>query len=173
MRRFAFFVIALIILCSAALSEPAFIGAWATLRSLDDSVEEMTVLRIFPGNVAFYSRQQFTGNSIGEEEKMICTWEQVGDASFNLTSDSGDFIDKYGLINEKRLLSSDYFFVRIDFFAKETPSPEPERKPELTPEPEPTQAPLNSLETGFLLDPGQYIVGEDLPAGGVGHAAGR
>lgn len=148
-------LIFVMILSCTALAEPVFTGAWATVRDLDNSVTEIIIMRVFPDNTVYYSRQQFTERSVGEEEKAIYSWELEEDNCFLLISDTGETIGRYSLINEKRLMSTDCMFARFDFYARETQ----------TPEPEPTPAPLDNLATGFLLDPGQYIVGVDLPAG--------
>lgn len=153
MRKIITFVLIFVIFfSSAALAEPAFTGAWATVRDLDNSVTEIIILRVFPDHIAFYSRQQFTEDKIIEEEKMICTWEQDTDISFLLISDTGENIGRYGLINEKRLLAADNMFARFDFYARETPQPEP--NPTETPE-----------AAGITVPSGVYVAGEDFPAG--------
>lgn len=149
------FIFVMITLSASADYGPDFVGAWSTLRDLDDKLSEIVTLRVFPDQKAFYSRSKFSEGEIFEEEKGIYTWEQTGDLSFKLFRDSGEVIDEYGLLSEKRLLSTKSMFARVDFYARDT----------VTPEPAPTPVPLNNLETGYLLDPGQYIVGEDLPAG--------
>lgn len=150
-----FVMLFVMIICSSALADPDFIGAWATVRDLDNSVTEIVILRVFPNNKVYYSRQQFTENSIGEEEKHLYTWEAENDQIFQLINDAGDVIDRCGLIGDRRLLGRADMFARFDYYARET----------TVPDPDPTPAPLDNLETGFLLDPGQYIVGVDLPAG--------
>lgn len=147
-----FTLIFVMFLSSAALAEPAFTGAWATVRDLDNSVTEIIVLRVFPDHIAFYSRQQFTEDKNIEEEKMICTWEQDTDISFLLISDTGENIGRYGLINERRLLAADDMFTRFDFYARETPQPEPE----------PTETPETA---GITVPSGVYVAGEDFPVG--------
>lgn len=114
-------VITIMMLCPSAFSEPAFAGAWANVINLDDSVTEITVLRLFPDHVAFYFRQQLTENSIGEWDKMLCRWEQDGDISFSLIGPAGETMGRYGLLNDKRLLSGDRSFVRFDFFVRDKP----------------------------------------------------
>lgn len=147
-----FILIFVMFLSSAALAEPAFTGAWATVRDLDNSVTEIIVLRVFPDHIAFYSLQQFTEDKIIEEEKMICIWEQDTDISFLLISDTGENIGRYGLINERRLLADDDMFTRFDFYAMETPQPEPV----------PTETPESA---GITVPSGVYVAGEDFPAG--------
>ena len=137
----------------SAVAEPAFIGAWAALREPADSASEISILRVFSDHKAYYSRQQFTEGSIGEEIKGVYTWEQEEDFAFKLINEVGEEIGLYCLINDKRLMTKDDMFVRIDFYVRESQMPEP------------TAVPLNNLETGFLLDPGQYTVGEDIPEG--------
>lgn len=126
MRKAFFLTFALIfIICSVAISEPAFTGSWATVRDLDNSVVEIDILHVFPNNKAYFSRQQFTENSVGEEVKTICSWEQDSDTSFELIGEAGIKMGYYGLINDKRLLTYDCIFARLDFYARETPTPNP------------------------------------------------
>ena len=153
MRKIITFVLIFVIfLSSTALSEPAFTGAWATVRDLDNSVTEIIVLRVFPDYISFYSRQQFTEDKIIEEEKMICTWEQDDDISFSLISDIGETVGRYGLIDDERLLSADCMFARFDFYARETPKQE--SVPTELPEP-----------AGIAVPSGVYVAGKDFPAG--------
>lgn len=148
----AFILIFVMIISSAALAEPAFTGAWATVCDLDNSVTEITLMRVFPDNTVYYSRQQFTESSIGEEEKAIYSWELENDNCFLLISDTGEEMGRYILLNEKRLMSADYMFARFDFYVRETPAQEAE--------PTNTPAPV-----GITVPSGVYIAGDDFPSG--------
>lgn len=151
MKKVITFLLAFVIfLSSVAFSEPSFTGAWATVRDLDESVTEIVVLRVFPNNTAFYSRQQFTEEAVVEEESMICSWEATDDGSFSLISEAGEIIGTYSLINDKRLLSADNILARFDFYARGTPEPDPTEPPE---------------PSGITAPSGIYIAGEDFPAG--------
>ena len=153
MKKVITFLLAFVIfLSSVAFSEPSFAGAWATVRDLDESVTEIVVLRVFPNNTAFYSRQQFTEEAVVEEESLICSWETTDDGSFSLISETGEIIGTYSLINDKRLLSADNILARFDFYARET----------AVQEPEPTEA---TEPAGITVPSGVYVAGEDFPAG--------
>ena len=143
-----FVMLFVMILCSSALADPDFIGAWATVRDLDNSVTEIVILRVFPNNKVYYSRQQFTENSIGEEEKHLYTWEAENDQIFQLINDAGDVIDRCGLIGDRRLLGRADMFARFDYYARESTVPEPEQE-----------------QPGTIVPSGVYIAGEDFPAG--------
>lgn len=145
-------LIFIMILCSSALADPDFIGAWATVRDLDNSVTEIVILRVFLDNKVYYSRQQFTENSLGEEEKHLYTWEAENDQIFQLINDAGDVIDRCGMIGDRRLLGYTDMFARFDYYARETPQSEPE----------PTETPETA---GITVPSGVYVAGEDFPVG--------
>lgn len=152
----AFLFIFVIFLFSVAFSEPAFTGAWATIKDLDDFTTEIIIMRIFPDNIAFYSRQRFTEDRIIEEENTICSWEQTDDRSFTLIGETGEKIGGYGLLNDKRIMNVDYTFARFDFHVRETLEPEPTEMPAVDEMPKPS---------GITVPSGVYTAGEDFPAG--------
>lgn len=139
------------LLSSAALADPAYIGAWTAI--LDTG--EITVFRLLPDHTAYYLAQAFPASV---PVSGIFAWEEIDDQSFRIFNAQGDPVGEYSMLNKNRIIDKN----SVIYAGTMISVPLDQITFENTPEPESTETPEPA---GINVPSGVYVAGEDFPAG--------
>lgn len=130
-----------------------YIGTWEHIVGpLSDGTMFITIFNVFENHKAFYYSAEIDQNHIESSNSSMISWS-LKDDRFILEFETG-----FGIYlkakDEKTMISAGSFgdlYHRIH--GKSVNVPETQKEVS------------GNLEEGFLLDPGHYIIGEDIPAG--------
>ncbi len=151
----------MLFLSVAAMADQTYLGSWANMHETENAGTVLTTFRLFPDHSAVYISQEFPD---GEIVSGSFSWEEIDSSAFRIIGNKNEPLGEFYLLNKNRIEDKQKnVFVRISFEAV------PEPAPVVTSTPSPTAAAEKvvpgNLQDGFLLYPGQYIIGKDLPAG--------
>ena len=163
MKRLVFAVASflMLFLSLAAMADQPYLGSWANIHETDNAGTVLTAFRLSSDHSVVFISREFPD---GETVSGSFNWEETGESAFRIIGNNNEPLGEYYLLNRNRIEDKQRnIFVKISFEA--TPDP----TPAVTSTPSPTVtadgAIPGNLQDGFLLYPGQYIIGKDLPAG--------
>ncbi len=156
MKKLITIFLTALLCCTAASAEnnaEYYYGTWFSAMELDGDYYAMKMFHLFEDGKCYYSSRINDGDVDPDPLDMMTTWQPV-ENGVRIQFSAG--YREYLLTEDGRLSDGEKSLPTRYKKIFPVPYKAPADAPKVVP---------GNLEGGFLLDPGQYIIGEDLPAG--------
>ena len=154
-RLFCFAILFALFFCSASADTDIsyYYGTWFHAMELNDNYFSYTLFHLFQDGTCYYTSRIIEDGKIDDDFGQLFSWESVDDG---IRIHFANGFRQFTLTEDGRLTDGQEFAPYV--FKKIFPAEYVRRSdaPRIIP---------GNLQGGLLLDPGQYIIGTDLPAG--------